>query len=1856
MKKRLLSMFTALCLCLTLLPTAALAGEDTEAAPACTCETACTAEEMAADCPVCGGEGASPEDCCAPAEPEDGDPAQPEAPAGGIEDPDAPGGESQPGAPEEPDTPEEEPEEEPEAPAPGEEGESTPAGDAQPGEDVPAGEEPDDEAVPPAPEEAPLAAMENGVSVQAGNELFLGGVNVLANPSGSGYSYDAATNTLTLDNYSVSGTNYHTVKNGSYSYSFGAYLYTNLNDLNLVLKGTSNFKDNDKNLSYLSHSDEPDTVRAVGIYAINLTISEQSTGTLNITTRLFPFYLGSLDSKGGTLNLTSCMEGGIAKNIQINSIVTACSIGDDLDFYGLKATESLVVQEKGDLEVYSSGCYFDYKGVSNEEEKLPSALLVASSAGGYHTGTMKVSGKVYAESGINTGKTDGCQSRGITTGDLTIFNGGKVTAKVNGQKNGAADSREAIHVSGTLGVAENGYIRGETNNSSYSGIHADKLYIRSNKSDQTGFAAITQPVRGEYYNGDFYTSSYLLGEKSQTVEITGLNRCTLYLRRVKATNLNFWYKTYSFSKDHVEDANYDNTSYDATADKAKYYDLANGQYASTGGTDPKDYKHLGHIEIQDTANLLLDNVVRTDLTDTFITVKSGQTLNLKLKINTDTQTGPSLLHGNSTKPLIVVESGATLNLLTDSGNKGYAALSLINEGGPTIGGSGTVNAGECVLYTRGRGTSDIQANLTLQSKSYVDCTYFSGSTLTMNGGALFGKAAEGTTVKGVGSLELSNKPALKNGSGTALYPAEVTVYDTEAQFSKAQLVTNIRTSPTASTPLHRSFLLITELGYGDADVKTGSIPVLFDPDTQKHSTVTVYLPENTRVAKATVGGVNYWSSALKDQQIIAKKDGTGKGVLFVVGTLLLDGTMAFRQFTWASLQDGSSGTVRQLCSDYRYDDDSRNYWIDYDDVKTGITLQTPEGHTRVTGYDVDLMNGEHELMLNGLYLIPAQNPCAKVAGGWTSMDDSTLTLKLINGTSNTLETQNGNPVFVLSGNLVITSEAGKTGTLTIAGSTKAFGSTSAETSSLTIRDSIVNITCADKSAIDLERLTISGSTVTGLGTIHCADIRIDGGSVDLDVPEGTVVKNSAGTALIRQTLTISGISSQTKVDALTISGLPEGNTFDTSNIHTDGSGRISLWLPEGATVETAKIGDTTYYPIPDGNGGTKLSSVEAPSFTVPTEASIHVIQPGGSFTLTASAIGVPAPGLQWQMSGNGTDWTDIPGASGSTYTGQMTRDLHGVQLRCAASNTAGTAYSEPFTLYAIPAVTVTERPSKSTFAPGEQVRFAFTVKDLANVTVRCQWQVNRPGESSWEDISGADTTAYTVPVGEDMDGWRYRCEVTFTYPGGAVETAYASGGRLQVVRTPVIAAQPQSVTVTAGADAAFSVTASGSYYELPCQWQVSADGGQTWTDVPGSSGSAASSQTASLALPAVTAEMNGWQYRCVLTHAFDHVERSVTSNAAVLTVVGMPEITAQPKDLSCRVGRDALFSVTASGNQTLSYQWQFSTDEGQTWTDIPGADSAAYTVAAVTREMGGQQLRCAVTNSADGQSLTVISDTARLTIRSGSSSGTVSASYGVTVRQGAHGTVSASPSLANEGSTVTVAVKPNSGYVLETLTVTDGAGKERTLTDLGGGRYSFAMPAGAVTVAASFMEDNSVLNFFVDVPNDAYYFEPVKWAVGKGITGGTDSLHFSPDRPCTRAQMVTFLWRAAGSPVVNFAMDFADAAPDAYYTEAVRWAASLGIASGYGDGRFGVSDTITREQAATMLYRFAKAQGLDTTQGGMAVREFDDFDRVSPYAGEAIAWAVNAGVLQGTDNRLLPQAPCTRAQIVTFLYRALSGR
>ena len=277
--------------------------------------------------------------------------------------------------------------------------------------------------------------------------------------------------------------------------------------------------------------------------------------------------------------------------------------------------------------------------------------------------------------------------------------------------------------------------------------------------------------------------------------------------------------------------------------------------------------------------------------------------------------------------------------------------------------------------------------------------------------------------------------------------------------------------------------------------------------------------------------------------------------------------------------------------------------------------------------------------------------------------------------------------------------------------------------------------------------------------------------------------------------------------------------------------------------------------------------------------------------------------------------------------------------------------------------------------------------------------------------------------------------------------------------------------------------------------------------------------------------------------------------------------------------------------------------------------------------------------------------TAHWRYNGGSSGG--SSSYPITVpSKTENGTVTVSPKNASAGSTVTITVKPDSGYVLETISVTDKNGNDLKLTDKGNGKYTFTMPASKVEIKVTFMEDNSVLNFFYDVPNDAYYYEAVKWAAENGITGGIGSSLFAPNQPCTRAQIVTFLWRAAGSPVVNYLMPFTDVDEGAYYAEAVRWAASTGIVTGLTETTFGTNGVCTRAQAAAMIYRCAQAQGKGFTGAWMFHLPFTD---VPEWAYESVAWCYMNGVTTGmSETSFAPDNDCTRAQIVTFLWRAFS--
>ena len=271
-----------------------------------------------------------------------------------------------------------------------------------------------------------------------------------------------------------------------------------------------------------------------------------------------------------------------------------------------------------------------------------------------------------------------------------------------------------------------------------------------------------------------------------------------------------------------------------------------------------------------------------------------------------------------------------------------------------------------------------------------------------------------------------------------------------------------------------------------------------------------------------------------------------------------------------------------------------------------------------------------------------------------------------------------------------------------------------------------------------------------------------------------------------------------------------------------------------------------------------------------------------------------------------------------------------------------------------------------------------------------------------------------------------------------------------------------------------------------------------------------------------------------------------------------------------------------------------------------------------------------------------------------SSGGSSSPSYSVTTpSKTENGTVTVSPRSAEKGDTVTITAKPDSGYQLDGLTVTDKNGNELKLTDKGNGKYIFTMPASKVTVSATFAPEKSAADYFADVPANSYYADAVLWAAKNGITGGIGNGLFGPNQPCTRAQIVTFLWRAAGSPVVNYAMNMTDVAEDAYYGEAVRWALSEGITTGTTGNTFSPDSECTRAQAVAFLFRYAASEAVTLQE---LVSGFSDADSVPGYALPAMNWALAEEIVQGNGSKLMPNDSCTRAQIVTFLFRAYQGK
>ena len=488
------------------------------------------------------------------------------------------------------------------------------------------------------------------------------------------------------------------------------------------------------------------------------------------------------------------------------------------------------------------------------------------------------------------------------------------------------------------------------------------------------------------------------------------------------------------------------------------------------------------------------------------------------------------------------------------------------------------------------------------------------------------------------------------------------------------------------------------------------------------------------------------------------------------------------------------------------------------------------------------------------------------------------------------------------------------------------------------------------------------------------------------------------------------------------------------------------------------------------------------------------------------------------------------------------------------------------------------------------------------------------GDGNWQtDTTFSGLTAYT--------------EYTFMQRFAATDNAFASAPSQARLKT----ADKDTVTFTLpAADQTFTYDKTG---KTPGMATASAEGIQLEVQYTGTS-------TNGTAYNSTNAPVNAGTYQAVYKVPDRNPAYQGTS-APVAFTIGKRTITVKADDKSMTVnGTLPVFTVSygnfADGD---SAETVFATPATATTTaDGKTTGSFEITVTAPT-------LTADAANNYEVAAL----EKGTLTVSQRSSSGGGPTTYPVnTPGKAENGTVTVSPKNASKGSTVTITVKPDSGYQLDDLTVTDKNGNELKLTDKGNGKYIFTMPASKVEINATFAKEVET-SPFSDVSTSAYYYEAVKWAKEKSITGGIGNGLFGPDQPCTRAQIVTFLWRAAGSPEPKTMSSFSDVSADSYYAKAVAWAVENGITVGTSSTTFSPDDTCTRAQSVTFLFR-ALGKLVDSKA------KFSDVPADSYYAN-AVVWAVENGVTNGIGNNLFgPDNSCTRAQIVTFLFRAYQDK
>ena len=1314
----------------------------------------------------------------------------------------------------------------------------------------------------------------NGISARAANGTITLGSTVLDITQSSisstydttgGFKYDADTKTLTLRNCTID-----TYTKASSEQLSGIFKYynvfldsRNVGTLNIVLEGR-NYIGDSSSLKYMPAASDVNTPRYLGIWGNTVRFS--GSGSLTVEAQTFPIQSGGIETcESVDLTLRSYMNGTVTRSMAVGAgtSVTAETKGNNLDFYALNVKNNLTVN--GTLNATTKGCVY--------QNDYPVALLVG--------GTLRVvGGQVTATSDGRNGN-DGCQGYGIKANALEIGGGGSVRAYSNGYstKTNRYDGKEAIYVSSNLTVDLGGYLYAKTQNPILSNenengaLKVNGSWDLSGTNGDTAYtkAVITKPVNGSIYKNVILETTV---SPEKEVEISGIRNAVLVL---------------SYNEDQN---NKGKTWYYRNADRPGDTDSIKQNVYSSGSTQQElnlkegfsrvlasDYNNYYGIDVREGEHTVVLDGLAIVRDHTFLTVRSGATLNLKL-------TGKSYLKSGSA-PTIHVERGGTLNLI----GGGMAQSSLVLMGGLSAASGATVNFKDCAVYAAGKTIGGTGANVSVEN-CWISAGFAGNLRVTRS--TLEGEHSGGTVKidrrSNANLTDASGKAVtgVTDHSGNPVYRTKVELEDMNQ--SRNLMMIAYRTNATSGTMQSTFYPLVTQLRV--------NIPNIVNDDVIKDltmlvsdNTVYLWLPNGTRIMSVEgfqddgSSPVGFIHDPQKDAPIITTADNSASGKMILLNLLLASGVLAFRG------TPGGNNTA--LCAGY-LGDSAKDTWIGYHPEKD-VKLQADWKF--ITDFGIRMLTGgEAEVKLNGLDL---SGPNKRV-----ELDDcSKLSIVLMENTESVMRSNEGSTdaVWTLkgSGGLTIKGQSGGE-KLTLRGDHAMDGSTGA---SLTFNGITLINNCTNKPETTLGKLTISNSTVLGLGTVNCANVVINGGSVDLDVPVNTVVKDSSGNELKKVTLTLS--QKNAAVEDVTLSGLPANTTFDDSHIISDGSGKIYLWIPKDAEVETVTVGGNKYYPKSDGS----MTIGDVPEFTSPEEDVSRVVESNEYMTLTVDVTGTPAPALQWQVSRDGgKTWENIEGATEATYQAILPLSLHGAKFRCAATNKDGTTYSHTFTAYYCPAYlrgAASPMRGNGEFIQGEIATIIaglydnstwYPVSSLTGVTAEYRWKYCRnvmPTEEEWAAIPPA-CESYPITITDEMDYQSVCFHVTLTYPDNTVKTV-TGFWRLYVCVTPVVTEQPQSVSAAAGDSVTFSAKLIDQYLNtLEYQWQSSTDGGQNWTDIEGAGGISHKEDDwnyiPSYTIPSVTAAQSGQMFRCVLWNTNNHTGSDrvstppVYSEPATLTV------------------------------------------------------------------------------------------------------------------------------------------------------------------------------------------------------------------------------------------------------------------------------------------------------------------------------------------------------------------------------------